>query len=337
MKRSILTSGCTAAVLLLLALPVFGQRIIMVDSQTNDEVPPLVEVQEGDTLWGLCDHYLADARMWPTVWALNPHITNPHWIYPGDIIRMRRVEVAQEDADNPLPFNYTIGADGARQVSINEGFLVEKGMKPQGQLSYSPLTQHYLALDDLVYLEMEDLDAVRVGQKFSIYTLEHDVVHPETEEIVGTKIRIKGVVEIENVDKHMARAKIVAAFGEIERGMPVAELVDHYVVVNPKQNLIDLKGTLVDALNPNRELAEFDTVFLDLGAKDGVQVGNRLFIMRRGDGRYDYELDVNRKMPWEQIGEALVVLTRDRTATALITRSAIEIRRGDRVIMQRHY
>ena len=98
-----------------------------------------------------------------------------------------------------------------------------------------------------------------------------------------------------------------------------------------------MKGTLVDALNPNRELAEFDTVFLDLGAKDGVQVGNRLFIMRRGDGRYDYELDVNRKMPWEQIGEALVVLTRDRTATALITRSAIEIRRGDRVIMQRHY
>ena len=120
-------------------------------------------------------------------------------------------------------------------MSINEGFWGE-GKQASGRLSYSPLTQHYLALDDLVYLEMDDLDAVRVGQKFSIYKLEHDVVHPETEEVVGTKIRIKGVVEIENVDKHMARAKIVAAFGEIERGMPVAELVDHYVVVNPKQS-----------------------------------------------------------------------------------------------------
>ena len=59
--------------------------------------------------------------------------------------------------------------------------------------------------------------------------------------------------------------------------------------------------------------------------------------MRRGDGRFDYDRKTNQRMPWEQIGEALVVVTKDRTATALVTRSAIEVRRGDRVIMQRHY
>ena len=123
MKRSLLTSATAVLLLLFFVQPAIGQRIIMVDSQTEeDDVPALVEVQEGDTLWQLCDHYLADARMWPTVWALNPHITNPHWIYPGDIIRMRRDKVVQDTGDNPLPFNYTIGADGARQVSIVRAF-----------------------------------------------------------------------------------------------------------------------------------------------------------------------------------------------------------------------
>ncbi len=313
-----------------------AQRILM-SKDKRPAVPEEYLVEDGDTLWDVCDYYFGEPRRWPTVWALNPHITNPHWIYPGDVLRLSMPNTAISEGMEVNPFTYTIGAEGARQVSISEGFVVEKGMDARGKIAYSPHTQTYLALDDLVYLTLDKLNTVRVGQKFSVYEVQHDVIHPETDEVVGQKIRIKGIVEIESVEKHMARARITSSFGEMTRGMPVIDLLNHYVEVAPRQNLVNMKGTVLDALTPSRELGQFDTIFIDRGAKDGVQLGNRFFVMRRGDGRFEYELEINKKMPWEQIGEALIVLTRDNTSTALITRSALEVRRGDRVIMQRHY
>ncbi|MEE2756271.1 MAG: LysM peptidoglycan-binding domain-containing protein [Myxococcota bacterium] len=313
-----------------------GQRIRLA-GPTGSEIPTEYLVEKGDTLWDICDHYFSEPQRWPSIWALNPHVTNPHWIYPGDILRLRHPGQLGSDGVANKPFSYTVGSEGTRQVTINEGFIVDAPVESVGQLSYSPHTQQYLALDDLVYLELTDLPAARSGQRFSVYVVEHDVVHPESQDVLGQKIRIKGVVEIETVDRHMARAKIIASYGEIERGMSLMAEQKHHRVVNPRQNLIDLKGMVVDALSPSKELAQFDTIFIDRGKKQGVQVGNRFFVMRRGDGKFEYKLKVNKKMPWEQIGEALVVVARDNTATALITRSAVEVRRGDRVIMQRHY
>jgi hypothetical protein len=326
----------TLVMLTLSSSVALSQRIIAAGDKRN-EIPELYHVEKGDTLWDVCDYYFAEPRRWPTVWALNPHITNPHWIYPGDVLRLRRPQAVGADGTGAQAFSYTVGSEGARQITINEGFINETSITPKGHIRFSPLTQRYLALDDLVYLEMKDLQSARTGQKFSVYTIKEDVVHPQSQEVVGQKVLIKGVVEIESVDRHLARARIIASYGEMERGLPLMEEQEHHRAVNPRQNLIDMQGTVVDALSPSKELAQFDTIFLDRGAKDGVQVGNRFFVMRRGDGKDEYELEINKKMPWEQIGEALVVVLRDNTATALVTRSAVEIRRGDRVIMQRHY
>ena len=40
-------------------------------------------VVKGDTLWDICEALYGNPWVWPKVWQLNPHITNPHWIYPG--------------------------------------------------------------------------------------------------------------------------------------------------------------------------------------------------------------------------------------------------------------
>lgn len=47
---------------------------------------PSYVVVEGDTLWDITGKILGRPDLWPQVWALNPQIHNPHWIYPGDRI-----------------------------------------------------------------------------------------------------------------------------------------------------------------------------------------------------------------------------------------------------------
>ncbi|MDR2999959.1 MAG: LysM peptidoglycan-binding domain-containing protein [Fibromonadaceae bacterium] len=73
-------------------------------------------VQKGDTLWDLSEAYLQDPFAWPDLWKANPHIQDPHWIYPGDSICfpgqgpcMIQGQDTQGD-DEAQDFAYTQGA-----------------------------------------------------------------------------------------------------------------------------------------------------------------------------------------------------------------------------------
>jgi LysM domain len=44
-------------------------------------------VKPGDTLWDLSGRFLNNPWYWPKVWSYNPQITNPHFIYPGSVVR----------------------------------------------------------------------------------------------------------------------------------------------------------------------------------------------------------------------------------------------------------
>ena len=59
-------------------------------SEVVDDFNPMVDervVEEGDTLWDISEEVRGRPERWPRVWALNPEITNPHWLFPGDVIR----------------------------------------------------------------------------------------------------------------------------------------------------------------------------------------------------------------------------------------------------------
>ena len=84
------------------------------------QTPEQHVVKKGDTLTSVCELYFGDPWCWPQLWAENPHVTNPHWIFPGDVLRLRAGAAAAPKAPAAAP--------GMRLTSNRKGSLDSKSV-----------------------------------------------------------------------------------------------------------------------------------------------------------------------------------------------------------------
>ncbi|MEZ4368947.1 MAG: LysM peptidoglycan-binding domain-containing protein [Kofleriaceae bacterium] len=171
--------------------------------------PELHTVVRGDTLWDISWYYFNDPWQWPKVWSYNPQISNPHWIYPGDLVQLlpRGVYVPVTTADpegdpvrTSMPGPVRRSSLTLRDVAFVDAVDLEEAVRIDG----SPDEKLLLATGDSVYLAYPKDKPPTIGERLSIYKEEQAVAKDGKK--AGAYVRILGEVEVVSVKKDKARA-----------------------------------------------------------------------------------------------------------------------------------
>jgi LysM repeat protein len=328
---------------------------------TGDErLPEMHTVKRKDTFWRISVKYFGNAYQWPRIWSYNPHVQNPHWLYPGDQLRLRGDQGVTQVGDG-------VGFSRRKRLVPRStifqrtmGFALDTSVPTWGTVIGSPDDQMLLSTSDEVYIKLNPPHKAYVGQLLTLFERRR-VSNPTSLHFVW----IRGIAKVNryNKDTHMVRARIIEALDVVERGIFVGPMHRKIRAVSPTKNKKTIRAKIIGALYPHQFYGQFTVVFIDKGESDGVEVGNRFFAVSRGDQwrrgmrgagaladvRPLIEEDADAQVektpdtdqpelyPAETYAELMAVHVRSSVATCVVSGALREIGRGAVVIARKGY
>ena len=268
--------------------------------QLAADAPPSYIVVKGDTLWDISGRFLKQPWRWPEIWNMNrEQIKNPHWIYPGDVIYL------SFDANgNPmLSLNAGGGAGGdnvrlqprVRVDSLTQAIpsIPSKVIAPflslplvieEGALANAP--RIIATEDDRVIIGAGNIAYVlglqaSQGVKWQIYR-PGKVLKNAAGEVLGYEANYLGEAKVIRFGE-ASTIEILRSTEEINRGDRLTPTADTAVPsYSPRAPTQEIVGAVISILNGVDTGAQYSIVALDLGKRDGMEVGHVLATLRKG-------------------------------------------------------
>jgi hypothetical protein len=308
-------------------------------------LPAVHVVQPGETLWGLAQQYFGDALLWPEIYRLNTDvIEDPHWIFPGEELRLQQAAVAVEPAPGaptvvtvtpqgdttrapqaepalPPPTSPTIFAPRAR-VENREALETQtdrsyRGVRAGEYYSASFLTEN-AALPTGRLLGNVQASAIRrlsTASSAQLYT-EVALALRRGGELrgYGDVIVPTGLLQVTGGSATRAAARVIALYGAVTDGQEVMRIAPYRMPasVRPVDVTDGVTGQVIGLVKPGDVVNLQDGIFLNRGTQEGVRLGDVFQITGTDRTRTDFS-DV--QLPQAQ---AVVVNVRPHTSTAII-------------------
>jgi hypothetical protein len=336
---------CNRKFQMIICLPILAAMIFSSKGMFAKENKEFVEheaglyytVQKGDTLWDLSGRFFDSSWLWPDLWSENSQISNPHWIYPGERIRIFHQKGAErlvgktvltsppikiETQKEPLYYYYS---------SINRiGFIRKDPVIPSGVIFKVKDDKEMISTGDLVFIQIKGGKQPMAGSKYIVYRSLPPIINKTTNALIGTQHYLTGVVEITKVEPRFSVARVVQSYRTIEIG----NLLMPYKRRSPKIELTrsekGLEGELIISEENANNFGDNDIAFIDKGSKDNVKLGQEYNIYYQEKERLP---ETNEEVLLTKIvyGTLLVLHTEQTTSTVLITRSDQSINPGAKI------
>lgn len=322
---------------------------------TSQDGVRIYEVQKGDTLWGISRKFIDDPYYWPDLWANNPEIRNPHFIFPKQQIKIYSgpIMVVETEPEQPAPeaeaqpvvaepVAETPKAEVAAEpvvlipVPVGVGYVTPREVSGLGEIYDFHDARKMAAAGDSVFVRMKSGNQAKVGDRFSLMTILEEIRHPVTRRTAGYQIIEIGALEITAVYADVSEARIISSYREIERGTLLTAYNAPRLTVALKKSTSALRGVVLSSFTTKTQQGQNDVIYLDLGSKKGLAVGNLVDLMRprqvTDEVKASTRVKNNTKLPDQPLGQALVVEVNEETATAVILKALSEIQVGDIVL-----
>src|SRR4029079_12239374 len=99
------------------------------------------------------------------------------------------------------------------------------------------------------------------------------------------------------------------------------------------------QGQIVAMLRGDQLIGKGEVVFIDLGKASGVEIGNRMHVVRRGDAHPALNSSNigqdDRRFPARAVGEVVIVDVGQKISVGLVTLAVQELGIGDLVVQQK--
>ena len=328
-------------------LPIACLLLLLPWSAFAREEPVTYTIKKGDTLWGISERFLKDPYYWPNLWANNPDLPNPHFIYPGQKLAIYdgRIEIVPAPAETavmpasapeapaPVEAAIIVSPEETRIKALggNVGFISPDQLQGIGTVVDTIDNRLMITRGDTVFLDMRDPAATEPGMLFDLFLPGDEVTHPVTGQAVGFRAVNLGVVRIDDTSGSVATGVVTTALREIQRGARLRPYHEPAREIVLKQTDRELNGYVVAAGGNQITLGLYDVVYLNIGSADGLETGNVVYISRPREAS---ALALKKKdfiAPEVLLGNAVILNTEATTATALVVKVAAPIFRGDRV------
>ena len=324
--------------------------------------PRQYTVKKGDTLWGISNLFLQDPWYWPEIWQKNTQISNPHLIFPGDVLTLVYVNgqpqilvneaqhkaVQQTSGDlGGLPVKKlspnirskalqasipSIPGDAIRQFLSKPRVVTKEQLGNAPRIIASDEKHLILGSGNRVYIRGE-IDKERV--RFSVFHPGDELRDPVSNELLGYEAKYAGNVHITTYGDP-ASGNITYTEREVligDRLLPEdkSKLENLFFPHVPDRDVNAQIISLYDALFG---VGQYQIVVINKGERDGMEVGHLLATFTQGEvvrDRFDKRRSKPVKLPDERSGLVMLFKTFDRVSYGLTLESKHVIHDNDSV------
>lgn len=311
---------------LLLSLPAVADTV-----QIRPDAPDHHVVVKGDTLWDISAKFLNTPWKWPELWETNKaEIKNPHLIYPGDVIylimtdkgprfsKLQTVKLSPEIHSALIPNREA--AIPVIDPKVIAPFIANAGVIDPDSVASMPRVLG--TDDDRVLLMIGDTAYATEGdgktKQWFIVRPGADLIDPDTGVSLGKEaIHVGDATTL--VQGSPQTLRIERATMEILKGdRLIAAQPTELAGIEPRSPAKAIEGKLISAYGGVNATAQYATVVINKGRRDGLEPGHVLAVYRTGKviggksssnevrHRADLTLDRRELVEYKNFGEEVV-------------------------------
>ncbi len=297
--------------------------------------PSTYVVKEGDTLWDIASLFLDEPWRWPEIWQQNPAIENPDLIYPGDELALIYVDGSPR----------IVMERGARQVvrlspqvresallspipviprQALDGFLVENRIVDKTEFDAAPYILSSTT-DNLIMGAGHEIyvrgNWTSTVSQYEVFRLGNAYFDNQSKELLGQEaIKLGAISILEDAGEGVKRALILSSNEELKAGDRLlprqASPIDPSFFPSIPESPV--RGNIIGLLSNESQAAQFESVVLNRGSRDGVEVGDILTIERAVASVRDPVTNKRVALPANEIGIVLTYQTFEKVSYGVI-------------------